>query len=391
MAIIDFLKNGNTYIYPITLTTAIYKLDGTLLDTWMNSHTHSYLPLSGGTMTGNISFKMYNYTSTPLKVYGGDVNGQSITLCAGASTIVGSGESGFELEKTISAVGEDLHLASDYNINFYTNGQTWSNARQCILDSARQFYPATNGAGSIGTKSNKWGNAYLKGGTIDGILRIENLTNPDLTKQNPSIVFAYGDTEVQNVWIKYNEYDNYRFPAGLIIGGVQGGEYLVVDGDIKTNKGALYTPSQIVFELGNAIAGNIKVTGTVPNSATGSGTTTGTRYPIKFWGHEQYGIGVKIGDGGCTVVGAGESPDTIISAMSIAGGTETLFLTSDGGIRFFTKCDTIANRIESSISTDGRYTGRTINATSGYQFNGAAGKITGVQSGAPNTNMLWAW
>lgn len=77
MAIIDFLKNGSTYVYPITLTTAIYKLDGTLLDTWMGSHTHSqysltshnhdsvysklnhthnYLPLSGGTLTGGLAF-----------------------------------------------------------------------------------------------------------------------------------------------------------------------------------------------------------------------------------------------------------------------------------------------------------------------------------------------
>lgn len=65
MAIIDFLKNGNTYVYPITLTTAIYRLDGTVLDSWMNSHTHnqyaltshnhSYLPLSGGTLTGAIT------------------------------------------------------------------------------------------------------------------------------------------------------------------------------------------------------------------------------------------------------------------------------------------------------------------------------------------------
>lgn len=41
MAVIDFLKNGNTYIYPITTTTAVYRLDGTVLDTWMNNHTHT--------------------------------------------------------------------------------------------------------------------------------------------------------------------------------------------------------------------------------------------------------------------------------------------------------------------------------------------------------------
>lgn len=45
MAVIDFLKNGNVYVYPITLTTAVYKLDGTILDTWMNSHTHSQYSL----------------------------------------------------------------------------------------------------------------------------------------------------------------------------------------------------------------------------------------------------------------------------------------------------------------------------------------------------------
>lgn len=130
------------------------------------------LPLSGGTMTGNISYNMHSSTQTPLKVYGGDAYGQGISIGAGGSTIVGSGESAKWLESQIGATSEVLTLSSDSYIRFWMNcdSQNTNNAVTVYLDTARQFYPSTNNTGSLGTSSYKWANAYATTfhGALDG-------------------------------------------------------------------------------------------------------------------------------------------------------------------------------------------------------------------------------
>lgn len=68
---------------------------------------------------------------------------------------------------------------------------------------------------------------------------------------------------------------------------------------------------------------------------------------------DAYGNGIRIGAGGVVVVGAGESGDSLISAKSLAAGTETLFLTSDGTIYAEAGGDTIANRIGIEINSSG--------------------------------------
>ena len=131
-----------------------------------------YVKKSGDTITGNLSYNMYSYTSIPLKVYGGNANGQGISIGAGASTIVGGGESAKWLESQISATTEILTLASDDYIQFWMNcqDQDISKAATVYLNAARQFYPATNNTGSIGTSSNQWANVYAATlhGSLDG-------------------------------------------------------------------------------------------------------------------------------------------------------------------------------------------------------------------------------
>lgn len=118
------------------------------------------LPRSGGTMTGNITYNMWDSTQIPLKSYGGNNNGQGISLGAGGATIVGSGESSKECESLLPAATEQLWLTSDDYIKFYTNCQTMGNKVGVILGTGRQFYPDVNNTGSIGTSVNKWNNVY---------------------------------------------------------------------------------------------------------------------------------------------------------------------------------------------------------------------------------------
>ena len=61
--------------------------------------------------------------------------------------------------------------------------------------------------------------------------------------------------------------------------------------------------------------------------------------------NDNYGNGIRIGGGGLVMMGAGESASNLYSALSSpSGGSETMYLTSDGGIYFYSTCDSIANR-----------------------------------------------
>ena len=125
-----------------------------------NKINATYLKLSGGAMTGNISYNMNSSTQIPFKVYGGDVNGQGISVGAGGATIIGSGESAKACESLLTATTEELWVTSDNAIKFYTNCQTIGNKVGVFLNASRAFYPDTNNTGTLGTSSNKWNNVY---------------------------------------------------------------------------------------------------------------------------------------------------------------------------------------------------------------------------------------
>ena len=136
------------------------------------SHTHNYLPLTGGTLTGNITYTMYSYTAIPFKVYGGsqNENGMGISVGAGGATIVGAGESAKACESLLRATLEELWLTSDSLIRFYTKCDTIGNKIGAVLDTNLTFYPEVSGSGSLGGSGSKWGNVYANNlhGELDG-------------------------------------------------------------------------------------------------------------------------------------------------------------------------------------------------------------------------------
>ena len=90
------------------------------------SHSHSYLPLSGGTMSGNISYKGSKSTFEMIKFIDntGDANGNGIAIGGGGLTIVGGGESSDTVKTIASGGGEErLILSNDGPIDIYTNCQ----------------------------------------------------------------------------------------------------------------------------------------------------------------------------------------------------------------------------------------------------------------------------
>lgn len=124
------------------------------------SHTHSYLPLSGGTVTNNINYNMFNSTQTPLKVFGGDANGQGISVGAGGATIVGAGESARAMEGVVNPVVEDLTLCADNAIELITNCDTIANRRRAIIDTSLRFYPGADKVGTLGKVDRKWSQVH---------------------------------------------------------------------------------------------------------------------------------------------------------------------------------------------------------------------------------------
>lgn len=114
-----------------------------------SSHTHSYLPLSGGTMTGPIS-----YQGTKAK-YGmikwidntADNYGNGIRIGGGGATIIGGGESA-DLP-SLSGGDEVLYLMNDGNIDFYSNCQEGlSSAKHMTFDVYGTLNVPTNVVGS---------------------------------------------------------------------------------------------------------------------------------------------------------------------------------------------------------------------------------------------------
>ena len=80
---------------------------------------------------------------------------------------------------------------------------------------------------------------------------------------------------------------------------------------------------------------------------------------IRFVDNTQdaYGNGIVIGDGGLVVIGAGESAQKVLDNASVTGGTETLFLCSDGNVYIETNAqDAWASRKEFVFGNNGNLT-----------------------------------
>lgn len=116
------------------------------------SHTHSYLPLAGGTMTGDLKMKSGDYTATPIKLYAGDVNGAGLVSQAGGLYIAGSGESAQNLYNVlgIGAAAEKTYISSDQDISLVTNCDSIANRKTVIIDNAGKI---TAPGGFSGTHS----------------------------------------------------------------------------------------------------------------------------------------------------------------------------------------------------------------------------------------------
>lgn len=103
-----------------------------------SSHTHDYLPLSGGAMTGNIKYKGSKNTYDAIKFIDNteDSRGNGISIGAGGLTIIGGGESSDTVAaQQTSGSDEKMIIANDQEIDFYTNTQSgFSSAKHITMN-----------------------------------------------------------------------------------------------------------------------------------------------------------------------------------------------------------------------------------------------------------------
>ena len=161
-----------------------------------NTIASYYLPLSGGTMTGNLILKKTSSISTndssklTFKITQSDNNitstayiavyddhdtgsyGTNMVIQSAGNVIIGGGEgpNAFYTENLVDSTSENLYLASDGNTYIYTNCNTIANKKlaQTIDTTGRTAFLSYNGTGFYG-RNISYGTAAPSGGSAGDV------------------------------------------------------------------------------------------------------------------------------------------------------------------------------------------------------------------------------
>lgn len=126
----------------------------------LSGHTHDdrYLKLTGGTMTGNISYKGSKNTYEMIRFIDNntDVYGNGICIGGGGLTIIGGGDSASEVLKQHTYGGnEKMIIANDAAIDFFSNIDSGWNSRKAGSFDTSGYW---NG---VGFKKNNSSDSYV--------------------------------------------------------------------------------------------------------------------------------------------------------------------------------------------------------------------------------------
>lgn len=158
-----------------------------------------------------------------------------------------------------------------------------------------------------------------------------------------------------------------------------------VEGNTKIN-GNLATNGLTLSNL--TVNGTTNLKATVLNGditmKSPNGTWTGEF--IKRYEGDQYGMGIAIQSGGTTIIGGGESATNYMTTISNPG-SENLYCTSDGFIKFVSGCQDMATKREITYDANGllMINMGSVNADAGIRIVSTAGVQGALWSGTGGT------
>ena len=256
-----------------------------------------------------------------------------------------------------------------YSLNSTVNSGTanciaYYNGANAISSAAKVTYVNTNNAAST--------SAAISGLHIESTTYGNNAAN---MLSGVAGIFQYGDGGPQ---IRFKDLNSNQ--AGALIftaddAAAAGSSWHFVSTESDWNVISKRFHAKTSISIGTdkpSTSYNLTVNGTsyFNNTITIKGTSSGnasiyyasygnTRNStsIRFYDGDVNGQGVQIGGGGLTVVGGGESAQTVfdnLSTLGLTASSEAAVIASDGPIYFYTNVDTgIANRKAVSINTSG--------------------------------------
>lgn len=148
----------------------------------------NFLPLSGGTLTGNVNAQTdYNdgsgnsFTGPLIRVATTNTQyGNHVAIGGGSSTVIGGGESvTAQLNELVGTDSEDAYIVADRKVIIKTNGNTWANAKTTEFGTdgsltVSKVNGALNGNAASATKatqdsrSQQIDSTYIKGLSVNG-------------------------------------------------------------------------------------------------------------------------------------------------------------------------------------------------------------------------------
>ena len=164
-------------LYSVTANNIVSKLGTTAVnrataDSDGNTINSTYLKLSGGTMTGNISYKGTRATYDMIKFIDNpaDIYGNGIAIGGGGAVIIGGGESSdFCKNNYISDGGNKrLILANDGVIDFYVNCQDTSKAIHTYIDTTGKYIGVSQKATQLEVARTIFGHSFDGTGDVVG-------------------------------------------------------------------------------------------------------------------------------------------------------------------------------------------------------------------------------
>lgn len=310
---IDFHHGNDTSDYTFRLVTVS---DGLKLIS--KSGTNAWLTLGNGTNRAGVYWTTFGggiymddsnflrtYNKKPLYINISDGNSWGIGGHRLGLAIDGTGHSSIMLRGDSVMYGFGVNT----NGNWYFGKRTSNSFTSATGDTyvlygnATQLFPNTTNSVELGNNDHKWKQVYATNVYASGGY---------LTSTNNGNTVTIGSAN--SSWCHFGNSANIPFYFNRTT---------AIDGDLGTTS----YPVKNIY-IGKSNGAGIYYVG-----------SASTQRMIRFIdnANDVYGNGISIGGGGLTVLGSGESADTILSNLGLtaAGGTETTYICSDGDINFY--------------------------------------------------------